>query len=144
MTEITALSDFVSLEPAQGMAGQRWGLGWGLGSHEIKFEVLVGSRAGAVLRVEGSKAELSSHGEDEVVMRMVIMRMMVMMTTVVMMMVMRITSSKQSVICRHVQGGEKILCAICLLSHNCFSSSRPSLPTQHISSMQESLELQGW
>ena len=128
MTEITALSDFVSLEPAQGMAGQRWGLGWGLGSHEIKFEVLVGSRAGAVLRVEGSKAELSSHGEDEVVM----------------MMVMRITSSKQSVICRHVQGGKKILCAICLLSHNCFSSSRPSLPTQHISSMRESLELQGW
>lgn len=40
------------------MAGQHWGLGWVLGSPEIKFEVLICSRAGAA-------RQLPSHSEDE-------------------------------------------------------------------------------
>lgn len=71
-----------------------------LGSPEIKFEVLVCSRAGAA-------RQLPSHSEDEVMMRTTVM-----MTMVVMMIVTMINTSKQSVICRQVQGEKKILCAM--------------------------------
>lgn len=78
------------------MAGQHWGLGW----------------CWVPLKLNLRCWFVAGQGQQGSYPATVRMRTTVMMTMVVMMIVTMINTSKQSVICRQVQGEKKILCAM--------------------------------